>query len=37
MNIIDKIRIKRNPNIIDAWRINKINDEIIDYAISNGY
>lgn len=37
MNFIDKIKIKRNPNIIDSWSQSKINDETIDFAIKSGY
>lgn len=37
MNFIDKIKIKRNPNIIDSWSQSKINDETVDFAIKSGY
>lgn len=37
MNIIDKIRIRANPNIIDTYEKNKINPEIVYYALSSGY
>lgn len=37
MNIIDKLRIKANPNVIDSWSSSKLSDEVISYAISNGY
>lgn len=37
MNIIDKFRIKRNPNIIDSFSDNKLNNEVVRYAIDCGY
>lgn len=37
MNFIDKIRIKRNPNIIDSFEVNKLKNDVVQYAINCGY
>lgn len=37
MRFIDKIKIKRNPNIIDSWNNEKLDEDCISYAINNGY
>ena len=37
MNIFDKIRISRNPNIIDTMGILKLNKELVNYALQKGY
>lgn len=37
MNFFDKVRIKRNPNVIDSWNNEKIDEDSISYAIDNGY
>ncbi len=37
MNFFDKVRIKKNPNFIDSWNNEKIDEDSISYAIDNGY
>ncbi len=37
MNIIDMIRIRINPNVIDNYEDEKINSQIVLYALSSGY
>ena len=37
MNILDANKIKKNPNIIDEMEDSKLTDEIVGYAIKNGY
>ena len=37
MNVLDKLRIKRNPNVIDFFDANKLGQDRIHYAIQCGY
>ena len=37
MNFIDRIKISRNPNIIDTMNEDVLNDEIVNFAINKGY
>lgn len=37
MNFIDRIRIKRNPNVIDSFSSEKLKNDVVEYAIDCGY
>ena len=37
MNIVDRIKISRKPNSIDEMPYHKVTEEVVEYAIKNGY
>ena len=37
MNLVQRMQIRINPNCIDNWDIEKLNREVVQYSMENGY
>ena len=37
MNLVQRMQIRINPNCIDNWGAEKLNREVVQYSMENGY